>query len=101
MRIPKIGSKIVVLNNSAVATGMTRNGVMNAVRTIPRPKKCRLMRIAMMIARNIEMIAASPVISTVCQAACRNSGSLKSSLYSLNPAHLFVPGSSVFQLRRL
>ena len=47
------------------------------------------------------MSADRPVISTVCQAAERNTGSWKSSLYSLNPAHLFVPGSRVFQPRKL
>ena len=74
---------------------------MKAVRTIPRPKNVRLTRIAMMTARIIEMTADKPVISTVCQTAERNSGSWNNSLYSLKPTHLFVPGSSVFQPRKL
>src|SRR5579871_2345241 len=92
---------MVVLNSSAVATGITRNGVMSIVRTIPRPKNLRLIRIANAVPRTIDRITAEPVRTTVLTAAERNVGSEKTRLYSEKPTNLFEPGVSVFQLRRL
>src|SRR5437588_4748223 len=92
---------MVVLTRSAVATGITRNGVISSVRTIPRPMNLRLTRIASAVARTIEMITAEDVSKTVFTIAERKTGSANTSLYSSKPTNLFEPGVSVFQLRRL
>ena len=40
-RMPLVGSRIVVFQISAPATGVIRNGVISSVRTTPRPRNAR------------------------------------------------------------
>ena len=91
----------MVLNNRSVATGMIRKGVINIVRTMPRPKNFRFTRRASALPRSIARITAEAVISTVRTAACRNAGSAKAARYSANPAKLLEPGTKRFQRRKL
>ncbi len=54
-RMPFVGSRIVVFQISAAATGVTRNGVISSVRTTPRPRNARSSSNASNRPRNAEI----------------------------------------------
>ncbi len=80
MSSPKLGSSIGPDQISDAAAGMTRNGVMISVRTMPRPRNFLSSRIASAIPSSIATITAIAVMVTERTRALRKFGSVKTSL---------------------
>jgi hypothetical protein len=66
-----------VFHSSAAAVGITRNGVMSSVRTMPRPKNCLSSSTARATPSTIDMTTAPTVSLTVLKTAFRNRSSVK------------------------
>ena len=70
--MPNVGSSRVVFHSSAAATGMTRNGVISKVRTIPRPRNFRSRMRARPMPMSMAMRTEPTVMITVFSAAVQN-----------------------------
>ena len=72
LTMPNTGSNIVVFHSSAPATGVTRNGVMRRVRTMPRPRKARSSSSASSRPSTTEISTVPTIRITVLTATSRN-----------------------------
>ena len=77
--IPNVGSSITVFHTSAPATGITRNGVISRVRTMPRPRNFRSSSRARPTPMAIAMRTVPTVMITVFSAVVQNWLSLNTS----------------------
>jgi hypothetical protein len=71
-RIPLTGSRIVVFQISAAATGVTRNGVINSVRMTPRPRNARSSSNASSRPRTADTNTTTTISRTVFSATLQN-----------------------------
>ena len=70
--MPLVGSRIVVFQISAPATGVIRNGVMSSVRTTPRPRNARSNSNASNKPRSAETSTTTTIRTTVFSATRQN-----------------------------
>ena len=72
LTMPNVGSSMIVFHTSAPATGMTRNGVISRVRTMPRPRNFRSSSRASATPMTIAIRTTPTVMMTVFSAVVRN-----------------------------
>ncbi len=70
--MPNTGSSIAVFHISAPATGVTKNGVINSVRTMPRPKNTRSSSSASNSPNTTDISTVPTIRITVLIATCQN-----------------------------
>jgi hypothetical protein len=76
LTMPKTGLSIVVFHNSAAAAGITRNGAISSVRTMPRPRNFRSTSSAQTSPTSSDSSTAPTVSLTVTHNALRDADSL-------------------------
>ena len=70
--MPNTGSSIAVFHINAPATGVTRNGVISRVRTMPRPRNTRSSSSASSSPSTTEISTVPTMRITVLNATCQN-----------------------------
>ena len=78
LMMPNTGSSIAIHIN-APATGVTKNGVINSVRTTPRPTTPRSSNSASSSPNTTEISTVTTIRNTVLKATCQNVPSLTTS----------------------